>query len=127
GEVVKKDIYLDDLQIEGYDISFRQDKFDYTITIHDENVLDITAIFDEDKYTVEIIGNEDLKDGSIIKIIVTDEDGNSNIYKIKIQKEASREITKTEDINYIPVIMSSALGLLVVLNAVQIVKKVRNK
>lgn len=127
GEVVKTDIYLDDLQIEGYDISFKQDNFDYTITIHDENILDITAIFDEDKYTVEIIGNEDLKDGSIIKIIVTDEDGNSSIYKIKIQKEASREITKTEDINYIPVIMSSALGLLVVLNAVQIVKKVRNK
>lgn len=127
GKIINDDIYLDDLTIHGYDIDFKQDKFGYTLTIGKEDHLDINTIFDTDKYTVEIVGNEELQDGSIIKIIITDEDGNSNIYKIKIEKSQEKEGIKKEDINYIPIIMSGILGLLVILNIMQIVKKVRNK
>lgn len=120
-------IYLDELKISGYDINFSKEKFEYTITIKNENKLDI-MVFSEAGYNTEIIGNEDLKDGSIIKIIVTDDDGNSNIYKIKIEVDTIEETRKSkDDINYIPAIMTSLLVILFILDTILLVKRINNK
>lgn len=129
-EEVISDIYLDDLEITGYDISFSKEKFDYTITIGNEKKLDIITSANEE-YKVEIIGNEDLQDGSILKIIVSDEEENSNIYKIKIKTENANveedTVTNSNDMNYIPIIMISLLGILFIVDIVLLVKRIKNK
>lgn len=125
GEEKKETLYLDDIKVSGYNLNFSKEKFDYVLMIKDEKQLDIIA-FSEKGYSTEIIGNENLKDGSIIKIIVTDEEGNSEIYKIKVEKKSSSltEIQK-EEMNYIPIIMTSLLVILFILDVVQLVKKLR--
>lgn len=131
-EIDRSELYLETLQIEGYDIDFSKEKFDYNLTIKDEKTLIIDAIPESEDYSIEILGNSDLKNGSIIKIIITDEDNNTNIYKIKINVESNEEIidddnSTTDDINYIPIIMTSLLVILAVLDIIQIIKKVRKK
>ena len=131
--VVKEDkvlekLYLDNLKIDGYDIKFNKEIFEYTLTIGKEKSLNIIA-FNDNGYTTEIVGNENLKDGSIIKIIVSDEDGNSSVYqiRIKVSNNDTTSTTSNTDTNYIPYIMTSLLVLLFILDLVQIIKKVRNK
>jgi len=127
GNATDNDIYLNELTISGYDIKFSKDKFEYTITIKDEKKLDITALAEEG-YKVEITGNENLQDGSIIKIIVTDEEDNSSIYKIKIKVDgANGEKEESSEMNYIPIIMSSLLGILFIVDIALIIKKIKNK
>ena len=131
--VVKEDkvlekLYLDNLKIDGYDIKFNKEIFEYTLTIGKEKSLNIIA-FNDNGYTTEIVGNENLKDGSIIKIIVSDEDGNSSVYqiRIKVSNNDTTSTTSNTGTNYIPYIMTSLLVLLFILDLVQIIKKVRNK
>ena len=118
---------LNKLEIEGYDIDFSKEKLEYTITIKNEESLDINAVANE-IYNVEILGNEDLKDGSIIKIIVTNEEEDSVIYKIKIKVADKQEAVDKEekkDVNYIPIIMISLLGILLVVDAILLVRKLK--
>lgn len=125
-----EEIYLQGLDIQGYNIDFIENKFEYNIVIKDEKKLIINVVSKNENDTIEIIGNEDLKNGSIIKVIVTNEDGDSNIYKIKIATTSEvHEIDKKveSDINYIPIIMTSLLVLLVILNIIQIIKRSRQK
>ena len=126
-ENVSDDLYLDNLKIKGYDINFDKEKFEYTLKIKNEKELDIIA-FASNGYKTEIVGNESLKDGSIIKIIVSDEDGNSNIYKIKIEMDNNEVSSSSSDgINYIPYIMTSLLVILFILDLIQVIKRLRNK
>ncbi len=126
-------LYLSGLTIEGYDIDFDKEKLDYTITIKDEKKLNIVALTNNDDYTVEVTGNEDLKDGSIIKIIVTDVSGDSNIYTINIKVAPLNETVPTtnnsdiNDINYIPIIMTGLLALLAIIDLVLLIKRIKNK
>lgn len=129
-EIDRADLYLESLEIEGYNINFSKDDFDYELTINGEKELIIDAIAENGTHNVEILGNSDLKNGSIIKIIITDEFDNSNIYKIKINLENEEEIVNdnnniTKDINYIPIIMTSLLVILLILNIIEITKKIK--
>lgn len=127
-ENVSDDLYLDNLKIKGYDINFDKEKFEYTLKIKNEKELDIIA-FASNGYKTEIVGNESLKDSSIIKIIVSDEDGNSNVYKIKIEMDNNEvsSSSNSDDINYIPYIMTSLLVILFILDLIQVIKRLRNK
>ncbi|MBQ7136635.1 MAG: cadherin-like beta sandwich domain-containing protein [Bacilli bacterium] len=123
----KKGKGLKELTIKGYDIDFSSDKYEYIITIKDEKKLNITTLVEEG-CDVEVVGNESLQDGSIIKIIVTDEEENSVIYKIKIKVDNSKEEVKTDNsINYIPIIMISLLVILFIANVIVIIKRIKNK
>lgn len=125
GEEKKEKLYLDGIKVSGYNLDFSKEKFDYTLTIKNEKQLDIFA-FSEKGYTTEIIGNENLKDGSIIKIIVTDEEGNSEIYKIKVTTSSkSIQNKNVDEMNYIPIIMTSLLILLFILDVIQLVKRLK--
>ena len=55
--------------------------------------LDIIVTLASEESTYVINGNDNLEDGSIISIVVTDKDDNHNIYKIYIEKihEINRE------------------------------------
>ena len=121
-------MYLKELEIENYNIDFDKEKYEYEVTIKGEKQLNISALVYDD-YNVEITGNEDLQDGSIIKIIVTDSEGESVIYKIKIKVD-NKPIVKEnveEDINYIPIIMVSLLTVLALVNLVFLFKKLKKK
>ena len=56
------------------------------------DVLSITAIPSDEKATVEILGNEKLKDGSRIRIQVTSESGKVRTYQITIEKEEGKAV-----------------------------------
>lgn len=79
--------YLSDLKIKGYDINFRKDVFNYDLTIGSEKKLEITPVGGNDDITYEIIGNEDLKDGSLITIEVRYKEEEIQNYYINIKKK----------------------------------------
>ena len=87
---------LKELTIDGYDIDFDKDKLKYTITT-EEDSLNINALVDSEKSLVSIIGNENLKNGSKIRINVTSEDGEVKTYIINIKKSESAETKESED------------------------------
>jgi len=89
---------LKELQIEGYEIAFDKNTLEYEITVESNvNELDITAIAESSKATVEIYGDTNLKTGlNEIKIVVTSEKGNSKTYTLKVTKKA-KEVVADED------------------------------
>jgi len=56
------------LKIKGYDINFSKDKQVYSLKIEKEKTLNIEVILEDPTSSYKITGNNDLKDGSIIKI-----------------------------------------------------------
>lgn len=81
--------YLKNINIEDYSIKFNKRVKQYNLDIkRSDKVLNINAIPEDNKSIVNIIGNEDLKDGSIIKIIVKAENESKITYQLHImQKE----------------------------------------
>ena len=85
---------LKTLEIEGYNLDFKPDKYEYDLHILDENHLVIKADPKTDDADVEITGNLDLIDGSIIKIKVTYDEDYYNVYKINIIKDGTVIVKK---------------------------------
>ena len=56
----------------------------YEIKRNGNTTLNIKAITESEKAEVAIIGNEDLKDKSEVKVVVTAEDGNNREYVITV-------------------------------------------
>lgn len=94
--------------IKGHEIYFDKNQYEYTIKTSDKQ-LDIEVILEDDNSTYEIMGNENLTDGSVISIVVTDEDGNNNIYKIII---ASNSKTTTQTNNNIILIVLLIISII---------------
>ena len=65
---------------------FDVNKYDYKLVIDKEKSLDIKVILEDSSASYEIIGNKDLKDGSVIKIVTKALDGKSKTYTITITK-----------------------------------------
>lgn len=86
GETLGKNANIKNIKVAGYDLPFEYDRKDYKLVINDEDQLDITVVMDDPSATYEIIGNENLKDGSIIKIVTKSQDGTSKTYTIEITK-----------------------------------------
>ena len=140
-EAVTSSNKIKSLLVEGNELITSPDVKEYNITT-DKDTIDLKIELDDVNSSYEVVGNKDLKDGSIIQIIVTDKSGNNNIYSItveKVEKEVADEDgnqgssvvnVSEDDINYIPIIMVSLLGLFVVIDGVLIVnikKKKANK
>lgn len=89
--------YLKTLEITGYKIDFNKDTSKYSIDI-DKTVdkLDIKLSAEHEKSTYQIIGNEKLENNSVIKVIVTAEDGKTREYEITIKKSDKQLTTTTE-------------------------------
>ena len=116
---------LKSLTIEGYTIDFKEDVYEYNLKIGDVNFLVIDAIPKVDTAQVEITGNLDLVDGSIIKIKVSYDDEVSNVYKINISKDLNvNESNTTLKIVIIIVIVLIVIAAVVLLI---IQKKKKNK
>ena len=77
---------LSSLEIEGYKIKFDAKKMEYSINIKDGvKQLNISAVPADDKSTLTIEGNENLTNGSKVKIRVTAEDGSYTDYYIEVK------------------------------------------
>lgn len=83
-------VYLEKLVIKDYKIDFNSKVDYYDIEIpEDVKKLEIEATPDDDQATVEITGNENLKNKSKIKITVKSVDGKEKVYTINIKKGTS--------------------------------------
>ena len=91
-EKLSDDNSLAGLQIQGYSLPFQSDTLNYRLKIGAIDVLSITAIPSDEKATVEILGNEKLKDDSRIRIQVTSESGKVRTYQITIEKEEGKAV-----------------------------------
>ncbi len=75
------------IKIKGYNLNFDKNSKTFYLNINEEDTeLDITVTLVDKNANYEIEGNENLEDGSIIKITVTAEDGSSATYRIIIEK-----------------------------------------
>ena len=80
---------LGKLEVKGQNINFEPDKTEYKVHInHDVDKLDLVLETDNEKAKYIVTGNKDLKDGSVVKIKVTAEDGETiTNYTINVEKE----------------------------------------
>lgn len=84
---LSKNSLLTSIKIRNYDINFKPEDTLYNLKIDDKDEkLDITTTQEDPNATVEIEGNKDLVNGSIIKINVKAEDGSFTRYFINIEK-----------------------------------------
>ena len=93
GEKITNIHYLKSLVIGGYNINFNKDNFNYTITISNEiSKLEITPIVEDTEDRYEILNNNDLANGSIVKINVIGSDNTTTTYNINIIKENNQNL-----------------------------------
>lgn len=100
-EALTADATLKSLLIkECSDFAFKSDKFSYTIKVKETvSKLTIDYVTSSEDALVTISGNEDLKDGSKVKILVTAEDGTKKEYILNIKKESKTVKENTSNIN----------------------------
>ena len=77
GETLGNNPDISELNIKGYDINFSKDKQVYSLKIEKEKTLNIEVVLEDPTSSYKITGNNDLKDGSIIKINTTSKDGST--------------------------------------------------
>ena len=130
---------LAELKFEGLELNpeFKTDIYEYVIDYKgDEATFNVTAVATDADYEVEVVGNEDLKDGeNYITILVSDKDGNNvATYQVKVNKNVITDNDikdaekKINDTKRMAVIVGIAIGvLLFILIVIIIVRRVRNR
>lgn len=109
-DALETDATLKSLKIKEYpSFKFSADKFSYNVEV-DSSVKKLTFDYTlaSDKSSVEISGNDELKDGSVVKLTVTSEDGSKREYKftvIKTKKTSTTEKVVTVSSNKNPLII----------------------
>lgn len=90
-EALTSDATLKSLEIEEVKkFKFDKDKFTYNVKIGKKiKSLTITSELSDENSTIDIEGNSKLKNGSVVKIIVTAQDGTKKVYTLNIQKETN--------------------------------------
>ena len=76
---------IESLIIKNHSIDFKSNVYKYTLKTK-ENKLNIAVNLEDEKATYKIIGNNNLKNKSSIKIKVTAENGDQRVYQINIKK-----------------------------------------
>lgn len=87
-EALTSDATIKELSIdEVSNFKFKENKYKYTIKVaKDVKSLTIYYVLSDENSTIDIEGNEKLKDGSKVRIIVTAEDGTKKEYILTISK-----------------------------------------
>lgn len=92
-EALTSDATLKSLEIEeAKKFEFDKEKFTYDVKI-DKNIKSLTITYElaDENSTVDIEGNSKLKNGSIVKLIVTAQDGTKKVYTLNIIKETNKK------------------------------------
>ncbi len=107
------------IKIKDYHFNFDKNSKTFYLNIDKEDTeLDITVTLSDKSSSYEIEGNENLEDGSVIKIIVTAENGNTDTYRIIIEKK---------DTNYLPFIIGGVILILLIAIIIFIIVKNNKK
>ena len=90
---------IDNIKVKGYNLNFDKNSKTFYLSINKNTTkLNIEVTLDDEKSNYEIKGNENLKDGSIVKIIVTAEDGvTTKTYTITVTRETAEETEEPEE------------------------------
>lgn len=131
---------LSELKVENLELTpkFETNVYEYsTKYIGEKTILDIQAIVTDPKYTAEIVGNEDLKEGeNLVTILVSDKDGKNvatyqiNIKKSKIDEEAivkQEEERKQQEQKKLLLIGGIAGGVILLIIIILIIKYQKSK
>ena len=118
---------LKTLEVENFSIypDFKRNIYNYNLTINkDIKKLNITAKPENEKSKIEIMGNENLKEGdNFIKVIVTAEDGKTTkTYKISAYISLKDVQIKQED-KTPAIIILGILSVCIIIVAICIIKK----
>lgn len=84
-EVANSNNYLSSLSVEGYKLAFDKNTFAYNLTNVKAKSLDITAIPVDSNASVTVSGNTNLKNGSVITIKVTAQNGSTREYTVTVK------------------------------------------
>ncbi len=91
--VISNNANLSSLTVDGYNLNFSKDVYDYTLKIKKEKNLQITATPEEANAFYLVEGNSNLKKNSVISIKVTAPDGTTTqTYTIKINKKGNNTL-----------------------------------
>ena len=109
------------------DFKFIEDKYSYNIKVsNDVKTLTINYETKEDGTTVSIDGNDNLENGSKVRVRVTAEDGTARLYTFIILKEDAATANKTSivaDRNPLIIIGLSFVALALIGGIVYVIKK----
>lgn len=94
---------LSSLKIIDNKFSFSPEILEYDVTIGEEDKLNLDYLLEDENASVEVIGNENLKDGSVVTLKVTDITGETKEYKINISKK--EDVEKKNSLNIILIIL----------------------
>ena len=99
------DATLKNITVDGYDIKFSSNTYEYTINVKNNvNKLNLNISKNNDKSNYEIIGNDKLVAGeNNITIKVTAEDGTIKEYKINVIKEKENIVSNNLTLNNIKI------------------------
>ncbi len=84
----KGNAQIESLTVKDHNIDFKKDVYEYNVFINSKTTalnLDVDTVDSSAK--VQILGNENLKNGSVVTIKVTSNDGTTQEYKLNIEKE----------------------------------------
>ena len=131
---------LSNITIGGLELSpaFKKDVYEYTVQYIGENTsLDIQAVPTDPDYAVEILGNEDLKEGeNIITILVADGEGNNvatyqlTVNKSLVDEEAlakEEEERQQQEQRKMFMIAGGIIALILIIVIIIVIKRRRNR
>lgn len=112
------------IDILGHGINFDPDTEIYEINIGDEYALVIEVLLEDPSAKYVIEGNENLKDGSVIKITSTSENGESKEYKVFVNKNVSAKNSKSSN-SLLVGLIGFVLGLATMFATMTVIDKMR--
>lgn len=105
GQEVSNNNNIKSITIKNHSIDFKSNVYKYTVKTN-EKELNLTIILDDENATYKISGNENLKNGSEVKIKVIAENGEEKTYTLVIKKSNSGLI-----ISIISVVILISIGI----------------
>ena len=90
---------LSSLKLSQGNIEFDKEKYEYEIEIEDTvKSINVTAEPEDSSSKVKVQGNNNLTNGSVIKIIVTGTDGKESIYSIKVNVKETKKLSSNANL-----------------------------
>lgn len=128
-EALEGNAIIKELEIKEYpDFKFEEDKFKYIVKVAESvDKLSISYVTENENILVDITGNEKLKDGSIVRLLVTAPDGSKKEYTLAIQKEkeTNKSVSVKEEKNPIVIISLSLVAVALVTSIIIVAVKKR--
>ena len=124
-DLLENELYLDNLIIEKHDIVFDKEKLNYIVEIAEEEYLNIIPVINDSSIGYEIKGNDNLVDGSVISIVLNDENDNTKTYTITISKKNNKVNESSK--KRISLIFYIIIGILIIINIVRFLLSIKRK